>query len=101
MGENDLKIEKENFPDTKWKFSTKKFAYTYENFNCVDDHRKPVNSLRKEDFFNKLKNVYPNDMEIERTNESIKVFNTKNGKELTRLCSERDLLLLAFVFQKL
>ena len=54
MGENDLKLLKTGFPD-KWEFLTKKLAYPYDFFNCIEDYQKPVNSLKKEDFFNKLK----------------------------------------------
>ena len=54
MGENDLKILKTGFPD-KWKYLTKKLAYPYEYFNSIEDYQKPVNNLRKEDFFSKLK----------------------------------------------
>ena len=52
MGENDLKILKTEFPD-KWKNLTKKLAYPYEYFNSIDDCQKPVDNLKKEDFFNK------------------------------------------------
>ena len=58
MGENDLKILKTEFPD-KWKFSTKKIAYPGEYFNSIGDYQKPVNTLKKEDFFSKLKNKCP------------------------------------------
>ena len=73
MGENDLKILKTAFPD-KWKNLTKKLAYPYEFFNSTDDYQKPVDNLKKEDFFTKLKNKCPDDDEIERTREIIKVF---------------------------
>ena len=46
MGENDLKIFKAGFPD-KWKFLTKKLAYPYEYFICVNDYQKPVDKLKK------------------------------------------------------
>ena len=49
MGENDLKILKTGFPD-KWKYLTKKLAYPYEFFNCIEDYQKPVDNLKKEDF---------------------------------------------------
>ena len=45
---------------------TKKLAYPYEYFNSIEDYQKPVNNLKKEDFFSKLKNKYPDDEEIER-----------------------------------
>ena len=99
MGENDLKILKTGFPD-KWKYLTKKLAYPYEFFNCIEDYQKPVNNLKKEDFFSKLKNKCPDDEEIERTKEIIKIFNIKNGEELTEIYLKSDVLLLASVFEK-
>ena len=66
LGENDLKILKTGFPD-KWKDSTKKLAYRYEQFKSIDDYQNPVDNLKKEFFFSKLKNGYPDDEEIERT----------------------------------
>ena len=71
MGENDLKILKIGFLD-KWKYLTKKLAYPYDFFNCIEDYQKPVNDLKKEDFFSKLKNKCPDDDEIERTMDIIK-----------------------------
>ena len=99
MGENDLKNLKAEFPD-KWKFLTKKLAYLYEYFNSIDDCQKPVDNLKKEDFFSKLKNDYPSDEEIERTAEIIKRFNIKNGEELTEIFLKSDVLLLACMFEK-
>ena len=55
MSGNDLKILKTEFPE-KWKYLNKKSAYPYEYFNNIDDYQKPVNNLKKEDFFSKLKN---------------------------------------------
>ena len=60
MGENDLKILKTGFPD-KWKYLTQKLAHPYEFFNCIEDYQKPVDNLKKEDFFSKLKNKCPDD----------------------------------------
>ena len=65
MGENDFKILKTGFPD-KWKDLNKKVAYSYEYFNSIEDYQKPVNNLRKEDFFSKLKNKCPNDEKIKK-----------------------------------
>ena len=42
MGENDLKKLKTGCAD-KWKYLTKKLAYPYEFFNCIEDYQKPVN----------------------------------------------------------
>ena len=99
MGENDLKILKRGFPD-KWKYLTKKLAYQYEFFNCIEDYQKPVNDLKKEDFFSKLKHKCPDDDEIERTKDIIERFNIKNGEKLTEIYLKSDVLLLACVFEK-
>ena len=100
MGENDLKILKTGFPD-KWKYLTRKLAYPYECFNNIDDYQKPGDNLMKEDFFRELKNKCPDDEEIERTNEIIRLFDIKNGEELTEIYLRSDVLLLACVFEKL
>ena len=63
IGENDLKLLKTGFPDM-WKYLIKKLAYPYECFDNVDDYQKPVDNLKKEDFFSKLKNKCPDDEEI-------------------------------------
>ena len=99
MGENDLKILKTGFAD-KWKYLTKKLAYPYEYFNSIEDYQKPVDNLKKEHFFSKLKNGYPNDEEIQRTKDIIEKFNIKNGEELTEIYLKSDVLLLACVFEK-
>ena len=66
IGENDLKLLKTELPD-KWKYLTENLAYIYEYFNSIDDYKKPVDNLKKKDFFSKLKKDYPSDTEIERT----------------------------------
>ena len=75
-------------------------AYPYEFFNSIEDYQKPVKKSKKEDFFSKLKNGYPDDEEMERTKEIIKLFNIRNGEELTELYLKSDVLLLACVFEK-
>ena len=77
----------------------KKLAYPYEYFNNINDYKKPVDNLEKEDFFSKLKNDYPDDG-IERTKEIIKLFNIKDGEEFTKLYCKSDVILLADVFEK-
>ena len=99
MGENDLKILKRGFPDER-KYLTKKLAYPYEYFNCIDDYQKSVNNLKKEHFFSELINGYPDDEEIQRTMDIIKRFNNRNGEELTEIYLKSDVLLLACVFEK-
>ena len=89
---------KKEFPD-KWQYLNKKLAYPYEYFNSIEDYKKPVDKLEKEDFFSKLKNEYPSEDEIKRTKEIIKLFNIKNGEELTRLYCKSDVILLADVFE--
>ena len=98
IGEKDLKILKTGFPD-KRKYLTRKLAYPYEFFNCIDDYQKPVDNLKKGDFFSKSKNKCP-DEEIQRTMDIIKKFNIKNGEELTQIYLKSDVLLLACVFEK-
>ena len=99
MRENDLKILKTGFPD-KWKYLTKKLAYPYEFFNCIEDYQKPVDNLKKEDFFSNLKHKCPDDEEKERTKEIIKMFDIKIGEELTEIYLKSAVLLLACVFEK-
>ena len=99
MGENDLKILKTGFPH-KCKHLTKKLAYQYEYFNSIGDYQKPVDHLKKEAFFSKLKIKCPDDEEIERTKEIIENFNIKNGEELTEIYLKSDVLLLTCVFEK-
>ena len=76
-------------------------AYPNEYFNSIDDYKKPVDNLKKEDFFSKLKNECPSDDEIQRTKEIYKIFDIKNGEELTKLYLKSDVILLADVFEKL
>ena len=99
LDEDDFKILKKEFPD-KWRYLNKKLAYPYEYFNNIDDYKKPVDNLKKEDFFNKLNNDYPDDEEIERTKEIIKLFNIKDGEQLTKLYCKSDVILLVDVFEK-
>ena len=56
--------------------------------------------MKKEEFFSKLKNKYPDDKEIERIKESIGFFNIKDGEEITKLYCKSDVILLADVFEK-
>ena len=97
--EDDFKILKKEFPD-KWQYLNKKLAYPYEYFNSIDDYKKPVHNLKKEDFFSKLKNKCPYDEGIQRTKEIIEIFNIRDGKELTELYLKSDVILLADVFEK-
>ena len=83
-----------------WKYLIKKLAYTYEYFNNIDDYQKPVDFLKKEDFFSKSKNKCPDDEKIERTVNINDKFNIKNARELTEMYLKSDVLLLTCVFEK-
>ena len=100
LNEDDFKILKKEFPD-KWYYLNKNTAYPYEYFNNIDDYQKTVDNLEKEDFFSKLKNKSPDDEEIQRTKEVNKMFDIKNGEELTELKLKSDVILLADVFEKI
>ena len=100
LDEDDFKILKKEFPD-KWQYLNKKLAFPYQYFNSIGDYQKSVDNLKKEDFFSKLKNDYPDDDEIDQTKEILKLFDIKNGAELTKLCCKSDVILLADVFEKL
>ena len=71
--EDDFKILKEEFP-VKWQYINKNLAYPNEYFNSIGEYQKPIDNLKKEDFFSKLKNECPGDEEIQRTKENIKNF---------------------------
>ena len=99
LDEDDFKILKIKFPDN-WQYLNEKLAYPYQYFNNFDDYKKPVDKLKKEDFFSKLKNDYPDDDEIERTEQIFKMFDIKKGEEITKLYCKSDVILLADVFEK-
>ena len=99
LDEDDFKILKKEFPD-KWQYLNKKLAYPYQHFNSINDYQKPVDNLKKEDFFSNLKNECPDDGEIERTKEIIKLFDIKNGEELTKLYCKSDVIFIADVIEK-
>ena len=98
MGENDLENLKSGFPDN-WKFLAKKLAYPYEYFDSIDVYQKPVDNLKKEDFFSKLKNKCPDEGEIERTKKIFKKINNEKGEELSEIILKSDVLLLTCVFE--
>ena len=55
--------------------------------------------MKKEDFFTKLKNKYPDDDEVQRTKETIKIFDSENADDLTKLCLRSDVILIADLFE--
>ena len=86
---DDFKILRKEVPD-KWQNLNKKLAYPYQYFNNIDDYQKPVNNLKKEDFFSILKNKCPEEDEIARTKEIIEMIDIKNGEEITKLYCKSD-----------
>ena len=96
---DDFKNLKKEFPD-KWQYLNKKVAYPYEYFNSTDDYKKPVDNLRKEDIFSKLKNKCPDDEEIQRTKKIIEEIDNRNGEKLTKLYLKSDVISLADVCEK-
>ena len=99
LNENELVTLKNEFP-YNWNLLSKKLAYPYEYFKSLKDYDLPIDLLTKENYFSRLKNGYPENIEIERTNEIIKKFNIKTGKELTELYLKTDVVLLVDVFEK-
>ena len=80
-----------------------KVAYPYEFYKTIEDYEKAIDDLLqsgKEAYFSKTKNKIPDQEEIDRTNEVIKFFNIKNGRELTELFNKADVILLADIFEK-
>ena len=74
---------KTEIPDN-WNYLSEKIANAYAKFKSIDDYRKLVNNLKKEDFFTERENNYPNDEDIEWTEEIIEQFKIHNGEELTK-----------------
>ena len=80
-----------------------KLAYPYEFYKTLEDYEKPIDELLKagsEAYYSKTANKIPDQTEINRTNEIIKLFNIKNGRELTELYCKADVILLADIFEK-
>ena len=96
---DDLNVLRKEFPD-KWHYSNTKLAYPREHFNILDDYKKPVDKLKIEDFFSKLKNKGPSDDQKNRTKESIKIFSIKKGEQQTKLHLKSDVIFLADVFEE-
>ena len=92
-------VLKREFSD-KWQNFYKKLAFPNEYFNRLDDYKKPVDILKKEDFISKLKNECPSTDEIQRTKEIFELFDIKDGEELSNLYLKSDVYLLADVFEK-
>ena len=96
---DELSLLKREFP-SNWELLNKKLAYPYEYFKSLEDYDLPITNLVKEDYFSRLKNGYPENSEIERTNIIIDTFDIRTGRELTELYLKTDVVLLADVFEK-
>ena len=93
---------KKHFPN-HWMLLKNKLAYPYEFYKTLEDYERPIEDLLKaanEAYFSKTTNKIPDQKEIDRTNTIIKLFNIKNGKELTELYNKADVILLADIFEK-
>ena len=93
---------KRHFPN-HWMLFKNKLAYPYEFYKTLEDYEKPIDELiksGKKAYFSETKNKIPDQEEIDRTNEIIKLFNIKNGRELRELYNKADVLLLADIFEK-
>ena len=93
---------KRQFPN-HWMLLKNKLAYPYEFYKTLEDYENSIDELLKagnEAYFSKTKNKIPDMEEINRTNEIIKLFNIKNGRELTELYCKADVILLADIFEK-
>ena len=81
----------------------KRLAYPYEFYKTLEDNEKTIDEVLKpgeEAFFIKTKYKIPDQEEIVRTNEIIKLFNIKNDRELPELYKKADVILLADIFEK-
>ena len=93
---------KRHFPN-HWMLLKNKLAYQNEFYKTLEDYEKPIEEIinyGKEAYFSKTKNKIPDQEEIDRTNGIIKLFNIKNGRELTELYNKADVILLADIFEK-
>ena len=102
MKDEDYIHLKKHFPD-HWILLKNKLAYPYEFYKTLEEYGRPIDELLEagnEAYFSKTANKIPNQKEINRTNQIIKLFNIKNGRELTQLYNKADVILLADIFEK-
>ena len=100
---DDDYIHLKKFFPNHWMLLKNKLAYPYEFYKTLEDYEKPIDELLKagsEAYYSKTANKIPDQKEIDRTNEIIKLFNIKNGRELTELYCKADVILLADIFEK-
>ena len=102
LKEDDYIHLKKHFPN-HWMLLKNKLAYPYEFYKTLEDYEKPIEELLNAGsgaYYSKTANKIPDQKEIGRTNEIIKLFNIKNGRELTELYCKADAILLANIFEK-
>ena len=102
LNDQDFIHFKRHFPN-HWLLLKTKLAYPYEFYKTLEDYEKPIEEKLKsgkEAYFSKTKNKIPDQEEIGRKNEIIKLFNVKNGRELTEPYNKADIKLLADIFEK-
>ena len=100
---DDDYIHLKSFFPNHWMLLKNKLAYPYEFYETLEDYERPIDELLEsgnEAYFSRTKNKIPDQKEIDRTNEIIKLFIIKNGKELTELYNKADVILLADIFEK-
>ena len=80
----------------------KKMAYPYDFYQSKEDYEKPIIQLQelgKEAYYSNLNDDYPDRNEIDRTNQFIDVFKIKNGRELSQLYNEANVIFIAECFE--
>ena len=103
LKDNDYIHLKRHFPN-HWKLLKNKLADPYEFYKTLEDYERPIQELLesgKEAYFSRTKNRIPDQEEIDKTNKIIRLFDIKNGRELTELYNKADVILLADIFEKI
>ena len=98
LKDKDFIFLKKEFGDNYHLF-TKKIAYSYDYFETLEDYEKDINLLKDDDYYSRLNCSIPDKIEIDRTKEIIKIFNIRNGRELTQLYCKADVLLLSDIME--
>ena len=83
-----------------WSFLSKKLAYPSEYIEKIGGFDLRISNIKKEHYFSRLKNDYPDDKQIERTDKLIENIINKKGRDLTRLYLKSDVFLIADDFER-
>ena len=84
----------------KLQYLKKHIPYPYEEFSSIDEYQKPVDNLKKENFFSELKNGCPSNETLEIKKENLEKFNIEIGEKLTQLYSKNDVFSTTDIFEK-